>query len=569
MTIKPTAFISELCFSGGNSFHINKNEKIILVGPNNSGKSQSLREIISICHTGNTEHTFVVKGLNLSKDGTEKDLKDFLNNNAKYIDGKYRYKNWQIDERQISFWNQDYLQHNLLSGFIKNIAANDRLAICEQQNSIAPNEQKSKPQHVLYEDDSLMNKISDLFKRAFGKELMFNYRGGSKIPIHVGEIPEIVGFNDRVSNEYVEKVEENPLLDKQGDGMKSYAGILFESIVSDLDITLIDEPEAFLHPPQMRKLGETLASEVKGQLIVATHSSDILRGFLEGTQGDVRILRISREEDSNIVAEASGETIKDLWEKPVLRYSNALEGIFHEQTIICEDDSDCRLINSVADHLELTSGETWLDTAYVPTGGKHGIPKIAEVLRKIGVPTKAVFDIDFLSEKSLVEETVKAFGGEWAEIEPLWLRVNAAVSKGITPKTASEIKSNVVSIIEKSGEEDLPKSAIRAALKDGTSWSIVKNYGEIGIPKGMAQKDYKSLRESLENIGIYLVPVGEIESFCPEIGSHGPKFITKLLSTIPLDDERLSELRSFVGKVHRGQHSILNNNPIIVNESQE
>lgn len=53
-------------------------------------------------------------------------------------------------------------------------------------------------------------------------------------------------FVDRVSNAYVNAVREKPLLDKQGDGMKSYAGILFEAIVADLDITLIDEPEAFL-----------------------------------------------------------------------------------------------------------------------------------------------------------------------------------------------------------------------------------------------------------------------------------------------------------------------------------
>ena len=314
-----------------------------------------------------------------------------------------------MHEAHILHWNQSYLKGQLLQGFIKNIAANDRLSISEQQSSISPGDQKSKPQHVLYDDESLMTKISGLFKRAFSKELMFDFRGGNKLPIHVGNLPNIEGSIDRVSDAYVKAVRENPLLNNQGDGMKSYAGILFETIVSDLAITLIDEPEAFLHPPQMRKLGETLASEVNGQLFVATHSSDILRGFLEGTQGDVRILRISRDHNSNLVMEASGETIKELWEKPELRYSNALEGIFHEQTIICEDDSDCRLINSIADHLDANSQDQWLDTAYIPTGGKHGVPKVADVLRKIGVPIKAVFDIDFLSEQLLVKNTVEAF----------------------------------------------------------------------------------------------------------------------------------------------------------------
>ncbi len=339
--------------------------------------------------------------------------------------------------------------------------------------------------------------------------------------------------------------------------MKSYAGILFDAIFANRDITLIDEPEAFLHPPQMRRLGETLAAEVKGQLLVATHSSDIMRGFLEGTQGNVRILRLRREGSANLVSEASPDVIKELWEKPELRYSNALEGIFHEQTVICEDDSDCRLINCVADHLSSSSEGVWQDTSYVPTGGKHGVPKVATVLRKIGVPIKAVFDIDFLSERSLVEATVGAFGGSWKSIEPLWRRVDAAVREGIKPKKAEEIKREITALLEEAEPEKLPKGDVIEAMKQGKPWAEVKKYGSRGIPRGEAQKDYGALKERLEQIGIYLVPVGEIENFCPEIGSHGPKYVTKLLSSIPLHDDRLEDLRRFVETVHIGRHAVI------------
>ena len=556
MTNRPTTSISELIFSGGNSFAFNKNDKVILVGPNNSGKSQSLREIIQICKDGKTDRSIVVSGLKLVKQGTTSDLKAFLEKNATYVSGSYRYKNWRLNEHHISLWGNDYLQSTLLEGYIKNITANERLNICAQQNSISPGDQKTRPQHVLYDEEYLMSEMSALFKKAFNKNLMFDFRGGSKLPIHVGEFPS-QALIDRVSDEYVKAVRENPLLDTQGDGMKSYAGILFEAIVGNLDITLIDEPEAFLHPPQMRRLGETLASEVQGQLFVATHSSDILRGFLEGTRGSIRILRISRDQTSNLVSEASAETIKDLWEKPELRYSNALEGIFHEQTIICEDDSDCRLINSVGDHLALNSKTQWLDTAYVPTGGKHGIPKIAKVLRKIGVPVKAVFDIDFLSESALVKTTVEAFGGNWADFKTLWNQINAAVRDGCKSKTIPDIKINIKCIIDNSTEDKLPRGDIQEAMKQGKPWSEVKKYGSRGIPNGKAQTDYNSLKDKLEDIGIYLVPVGEIENFCSEIGSHGPKYITKLLSTIPLDDDRLSDLRCFVDRVHNGPHNSL------------
>ena len=552
MTTKPTVMISGIIFSGGDEFQFGESEKIILVGPNNSGKSQTLREIISILQNGETKFTLVVKELQILKEGTAEDLKLFLEEHAEYVSESFRYKNWQIGEHQIRLWDREFLRSELSGGFVNNIDAKNRLNICDMQNSISPEEHKTVPQHVLYDDEKFMKKISGLFRQAFGKDLMFDFRGGSKLPIHVGELSGVEGLTDRAGNLYTQAVRNYPLLNKQGDGMKSYAGILFEAVVNNLDITLIDEPEAFLHPPQMRRLGETLSSEVKGQLIVSTHSSDILRGFLEGTRGNVRILRIRREIDVNLVSEATPDVIKELWEKPELRYSNALEGIFHEQSIICEDDSDCRLINSIADHLASKSDDQWQDTAYIPTGGKHGVPKVASILRKIGVPVKAVFDIDFLSEKFLVKATVEAYGGEWSDFEPLWNRVNTAVRDGIVPKSNDEIKSDISSILTSSDSESLPKSEVTEAMKQDKPWNKVKRYGVSGIPNGNAQSDYNSLRELLESIGIYLIPVGEIENFCPDLGTHGPKFVTKLLSNVPLDDERLSGLRTFVDRVHKG-----------------
>ncbi|MEM7791164.1 MAG: AAA family ATPase [Verrucomicrobiota bacterium] len=550
MSIKPSAYISSLTFSGGDKVDFEKNEKVILVGPNNSGKSQTLRELISIARDGKTEHTLVVNRLELEKEGSQKDLEDFLRNEADYVNLSYRYRSWELHETHVRFWNQNFLMHGLANGFIKNIDANNRLSICQQQNSIGPADQKSMPQHVLYNDEVLMKKVSGLFRKAFGKHLIFDFRGGSKIPIHIGEEEKLEGLVDRVSDAYTSSVREFPLLDKQGDGMKSYAGILFESIVSDLDITLIDEPEAFLHPPQMRKIGETLSSEVNGQLFVSTHSSDILRGFLEGTKGEIRILRIEREGNQNYISEAPKSAIQELWTKPDLRYSNALEGIFHEQTIICEDDSDCKLFNSVSDYLANDDSSQWKDTAYVPTGGKHAIPKVAQVLREIGVPIKAVFDIDFLSEKSLVQNAVNSFGGDWEEVEGLWNRLNAEVRKGIKPKTPNKIKEEIIDILNKAEPDDLPKSDVTEAMKGTKPWNLVKKFGYRGIPNGQAQQVYNQLNSILEAIGIFMVPVGEIENFCPEMGSHGPKFVTKLLSEVPLEDERLDDLKTFVRRVH-------------------
>lgn len=556
MIAKPTASISSIKFSGGQELVFGPNEKLILVGPNNSGKSKTLREILEMFQNGDKARPIVVQKLEVEKKGSGSDLKEFLEHHADLRNGNYQYKHWSCNANMTNWWAQPYLQQGLAAGFIKNIDANDRLTICAQQQSVGPNDQKSRPQHVLYDDSALMEKVSGLFRSAFGQDIMFDFRGGSRIPIHVGQKPSS-HLVDRVGDEYVAAVRVNPLLDQQGDGMKSYAGILFEAIVADLDITLVDEPEAFLHPPQMRRLGETLTAEVKGQLIIATHSSDIMRGCLEGTRGNVRILRIRRVEDRNLVSEATPEVIRELWARPELKYSNALEGIFHEQTIICEDDSDCRLFNAVADHLAMRDENAWQDTAYVPTGGKHGVKKVAEVLRKIGVPIKAVFDIDFLSEKSLVEETVLAFGGDWVTLRPYWERVDAAVRNGVKPKSIEEIKGELLTLIRDVSGDKLPRGDINEAMKQNSPWNVVKRFGSAAIPSGEAQIQYSALKDRLEEVGIYLVHVGEIENFCRELGSHGPKFVNKLLSEVALDDNRLAELRRFVEYFHKGVHAPL------------
>jgi len=88
-------------------------------------------------------------------------------------------------------------------------------------------------------------------------------------------------------------------------------------------------------------------------------------------------------------------------------------------------------------------------------------------------------------------------------------------------------------------------------MKQGSAWNEVKKFGEIAIPNGQAQTAYQALKSALEKLGIFVIPVGEIENFCQEIGSHGPKFVTKLLTDIPLSDSSLAELRDFVEHVHR------------------
>lgn len=552
--ITPSVSITQITFSGGDEVEIHPGDKVMIVGPNNSGKSRSLREMREILSSQmRLESNLVVHSVSMTKEGSEDDFINYLRHHGK-LDrhNNYIVGDWQISAGSVHNWGRANLSGGLAAGFMKNLDANARLGICTLQNSIAIDQPPTCPQHLLYQDDALMQQVSSLFQRAFGKELLVDFRGGGSVPIHVGETPRGKGFEDRVSDNYTRSVRSQPYLHDQGDGMQSFAGILFHTVASNRDITFIDEPEAFLHPPQMRRLGETLSTNVAHQLFVATHSSDILRGFLEGKRGAIRILRIRRDGNVNRIYEAAPTSIATLWSTPVLRYSSALDAIFHDQAIICEDDSDCRLLNSVADHLQEAGRETWPDTAYVPMGGKAGIAKVARILRAIGVPVKAVYDFDLISVKSDFKNAVEAFGGDWEDISIYWNRIFAAIDSGPSP-TIEGIKEEIRGILDRSKDDKLPKKEIDEAIRRKSPWARVKSDGINGLPRGELRDDAAQLLQMLERVGIYLVPGGETESFCPSIGGHGPSFVTKVLNEVPLDDDRLDELRKFTRRVHQGE----------------
>ena len=67
------------------------------------------------------------------------------------------------------------------------------------------------------------------------------------------------------------------------DGVKAYSGILAAVLSTDLKVILMDEPDAFLHPPLARRLGTaltTIASERDGNVFASTHDSNFLMGCI-------------------------------------------------------------------------------------------------------------------------------------------------------------------------------------------------------------------------------------------------------------------------------------------------
>lgn len=121
----------------------------------------------------------------------------------------------------------------------------------------------------------------------------------------------------------------------QGDGIKSFTGILLYLMLDYYCTFLIDEPESFLHPPQANIMGriivETLSNDQ--QAFISTHSEDIIKGLLSICPNIVGNLHsskenVSRSEVSAIVEQVLSSSKKEtLSKKEIELIKNSLKTV--------------------------------------------------------------------------------------------------------------------------------------------------------------------------------------------------------------------------------------------------
>jgi len=345
-------------------------------------------------------------------------------------------------------------------------------------------------------------------------DLIVHRNAGNNVPLYVGKKPAPEVDEDRISIKYLRKLETLPFLHDQGDGMRSFVGVLLNSFMSHKSVLLIDEPEAFLHPPQARILGKMLARDLpKGrQLFIATHSGDFIKGVLDANIENVKIIRIQRDGDINDVSVLTQEDISSLWSDPLLRYSNVLEGLFHPKVIICESDADCRFYSAILD--TLTENDISADILFTHCSGKHRIPSIVKALRKINVPVTVITDFDVLNDQNPLRGIIEELGGSWADFESDWNLVKKQIESKKPELSSEEVKETILKILESITGTTFPKESekeIQKVLKKSSAWSYAKEVGKSFVPSGDATKAVERLFENLKRIWFYIVEVGELE----------------------------------------------------------
>lgn len=563
-SVHPFVAVSSLTFGAARPISLMPSDVVVVVGPNNAGKSATLRGIRDKLRDPASKSP-VLHAIKIQRCGSLSELHEWISGWTKPYpqshpqNPAYVAVGQAIDKAQIDLgWQRtDDAVGELVRWLCHFLSADERLQISNPPQAISiSKESPSHPIHYLQRDDKLELRLSSRFRDAFGQDLVVHRNAGNEVPLFVGERPVAGPGEDRVSLSFIKRLEALSTLQSQGDGMRSFAGVLLATSVGHDTILLVDEPEAFLHPPQARLMGSILVQD-RGparQLFIATHSTDVLRGVLDSNSEDVKVIRIRREGATNAVRLLNNARIRELWSDPLLRYSNILDGLFHEGVIACEADSDCRFYSAVLDAAYSLQGNQRKrpDVMFTHCGGKARLPMVIRSLKEVDVPVCAVADFDLLSDEQPLRAIVDALGSDWNSVEADWRIVKAAVDGKRPELNAVEIKRECDRILGGITTGILPEKArseLQTVLRRSTAWSQAKLVGTSFVPSGDASRACERLLRSLRGMGLHVVEVGELEGFVRTEDGHGPKWVNAVLSRQLATDPVLEAARSFTLRI--------------------
>jgi predicted ATPase len=546
---RPNVWIDSVVFNDGSKVSFSHNDIVVVVGPNNSGKSEFLREISKRCEDARIPRV-VASDIQVSIDDNPNDIIEWIksmcmvsyeNRHKKYLSRNGTYTDPELEMTCSSFKTHGFRDCNRFIVF--ELKTEDRLSSTRPvQNIDYGTNVAENPIQMLYEDDILENKISSVFRKGFGVDLIVDKSRGATISLVVGERPLPQGDEDRASKSYLDRIRSLPKLEEQGDGMRSFTGVLLNYSLSSEPILLIDEPEAFLHPPQARLLGEILSNEsgTEKQIFIATHSTDIIQGIINKGERRARIVRIQRRRGVNAINELRNETLIEIFSDTLLRYSNILDGIFFDHVIVCESDSDCRFFSAILDEIIKKRETKCPDIKFIHTSGKHRLNCAIRALKSLGVPTSVIADIDILDDKNTFQEIINALGGDWDQFDHDHKTLSGQIKAQSTASNPKESISNIELIIKQFNNLGLPSEEALKRIKNASSlhtpWAKIKRAGASAIPRGDGQKSFDSIHVSARNIGLHILRCGELEGFYPSFSNHGQEWVNAVLEEVPISN---------------------------------
>jgi AAA domain, putative AbiEii toxin, Type IV TA system len=360
-------------------------------------------------------------------------------------------------------------------------------------------------------DPAIYAQVNSMIHAAFERHLVVQTFRPPQLEPALSDEPVPNDLRQSTSEDAVQFQKRATPLEEFSDGVKVYCGMVAALATVPHLLLLIDEPEAFLHPTLSRRLGANLARlarERDARMICATHSADFLLGCLsEVPQTTVIRLDYRRETPGAHLLHSS--EVEKLSRDPLLRSADALDALFARSAVVCEADSDRAFYEEINRRLLDTDGRTGaLDPVFLNAQNWQTTLSLAKPLRQAGVPAAVVLDLDTLAADDIWPDLV-AMGEPSNEDRDRILTARAAARDAIkecgrpAPEAPLRVKINGLGALNE--EQNL---TVEAAI------------------------------EELARIGVFVVDVGELENWLPQLGcTNKQRWLTDMLTCLGAPDD--------------------------------
>jgi len=530
----------------------------IIIGPNNSGKSKFLKEIGDLFYNSQDEK-YIINNIKINLPNTyeefckdykleEKTFKDSFNYNRLRVYSNYgenaSYPHLLTNNQADSIIK--YADYNLFCKsygalFLNYLGTENRLTMiksCDYGNSEhAINFFTDLHNRMKVGKGGILDELAENTKELFDKDILLDYFSDpGRLVFRVSD--DLSVYKNATLRDYdtIGKLSHEKILDKEGDGIKSFVSTYLSLKYDEKNIVLIDEPEAFLHPPLARQLGEIIgeASSDFKQIFIATHSSEILKGILT-TCNDVNIIRITRQGNVNNIKLLENESLRNIIRTPKLRVSKILDGLFCEKVIITESEADEIFYQEFLEKISPKSG-----VFFTHVNSKDNIVQANKTYNNLGVENVMIFDFDVIR-----------IDGSGFSRKLLELGISDEKRKEYL-KIARDVDLFIDSLRNKENDSEKTEQKIREE-----KGKYYHKYG-IRILKSPLKEKVEAMIDELAEKNMYILKNGELETsleeFEIEYTSNKKKWIADALEKIDeLDKEKLeiSEIGNFVKKMQK------------------
>lgn len=509
----------------------------VFVGPNNSGKSKTLQELLRFFRNGQRSSTDLIldrvefeqlprdradlqiSHVTLSPHAGETVLPEHIivgkKGHRQQINRETLLQAMENSNAQSAQFCQWYLAYSTLI-----LDGRSRINLVNEQPAGDLQQPPQTSFQVLFRDDARRAEVRRIIHDAFG--LFFTID-----PTHLGQLRVRLASRAPVSNleergihyEAVTYHADALLVDQASDGVKAFTGMMTEIIAGDPVALLIDEPEAFLHPALSFTLGKEIALASMGsekRLFVSTHSPNFVMGCIQ-SGAPVNIIRLTYRNGVATARVLPNAEILRLMRNPLLRSTGVLAGLFYEFVVVTESDADRAFYQEVNERLLRSRPEFGIPNClFLNAQNKQTVRTIIRPLRQLGIPAAGVVDIDVLKEG----------GSVWTDF----------LSSGFIPEL-----------------EQQPLGALRAAVKqkfDSTGRDM-KRDGGVELLSATDREAADNLFDRLGQYGLFVVRRGELESWLPNLSAagHGPNWLVDVFEKMGEDPESPDYLRPTTGDV--------------------